>query len=80
MTSIATRQAAVSTASGRAVTGPVTGGVDTHGQTHHAAVIDALGRPVGDREFASTPAGYRALTAWLHSQRCVGDAGGGGPP
>jgi len=33
-------------------TGPVTviGGVDTHGQTHHAAVIDQVGRQLGDRE------------------------------
>ena len=29
----------------------VTGGVDTHGQSHHAAVIDHLGRQLGDREF-----------------------------
>ena len=24
-------------------TGPVTGGVDTHGHTHHAAVLDHVG-------------------------------------
>jgi transposase len=48
--------------------GPVTGGVDTHGQTHHAAVIDQVGRPVADAEFAATPAGYRALLAWLRRQ------------
>ena len=29
----------------------VTGGVDTHGQTHHAAVLDYMGRQLGDREF-----------------------------
>lgn len=45
--------------------GPVTGGVDTHGQTHHAAVIDQVGRHVADREFPTTPAGYRALARWL---------------
>jgi len=43
----------------------VTGGVDTHGQTHHAAVVDTLGRHLGDREFPTTPAGYRDLTGWL---------------
>lgn len=43
----------------------VIGGVDTHGQTHHAAVIDEIGRQLGDREFPATPAGYRALAAWL---------------
>jgi transposase len=44
---------------------PVTGGVDTHGKTHHAAVIDQVGRHLGDREFPATPAGYRALLAWM---------------
>jgi len=39
----------------------VTGGVDTHGQTHHVGVLDPLGRQLGDREFPTTPAGYRAL-------------------
>ena len=43
----------------------VIGGVDTHGQTHHAAVIDEVGRQLGDREFPASPAGYRALAAWL---------------
>ena len=46
-------------------TGPVTGGVDTHGQTHHGAVLDGIGRQLGDREFPATPAGYRDLLAWL---------------
>jgi transposase len=41
----------------------VTGGVDTHGQSHHAAVIDRLGRQLGDREFPVSPAGYGALMA-----------------
>ena len=43
----------------------VTGGVDTHGQSHHAAVIDHLGRQLGDREFSASPAGYGALVVWL---------------
>ena len=43
----------------------VTGGVDTHGQTHHAAVLDHVGRELGDREFPTTPSGYRALLSWL---------------
>lgn len=45
----------------------VTGGVDTHGKTHHAGVLDPLGRQLGDREFPTTPAGYRALVSWLRS-------------
>lgn len=48
------------------MTQQVIGGVDTHGLTHHAAVIDAvLGRQLGDKEFPATSAGYRALAAWL---------------
>jgi hypothetical protein len=43
----------------------VTGGVDTYGQSHHAAVIDHLGRQLGDREFPASPVGYRALGEWL---------------
>jgi hypothetical protein len=43
----------------------VTGGVDTHGQTHHAAVVDALGRQLADRQFPTTPRRYRALLSWL---------------
>jgi len=50
------------------VPGPVTGGVDTHGETHHAAVIDQVGQQVADAEFPTTAAGYRALLAWLHGQ------------
>src|SRR4029453_10442639 len=43
----------------------VTGGVDTHGQSHHAAVIEHLGRQLGDREFPASPPGYGALVEWL---------------
>jgi len=45
----------------------VTGGVDTHGHTHHAAVIDTMGRHLADREFPATATGYRDLLAWLHT-------------
>ena len=37
----------------------------THGHTHHAAVLDYLGRQLGDREFPTSPAGYRALLQWM---------------
>ncbi|MDV8025345.1 IS110 family transposase [Rhodococcus sp. IEGM 1330] len=40
-------------------------GIDTHKDTHHAAIIDALGRPVADRQFPSTEVGHRALLAWI---------------
>lgn len=41
------------------------GGVDSHKDTIHVAVINAIGRPVADREFATTTAGYRRAVAWL---------------
>jgi transposase len=43
----------------------VTGGVDTHCDTHAAAALDALGRVLGSAQFPTTPAGYRALLGWL---------------
>jgi transposase len=43
----------------------VIGGVDTHRDLHVAAAIDPVGRPLGHRSFPATPAGYRALLAWL---------------
>lgn len=45
----------------------VTGGVDTHGLTHHAAVIDSLGRHLADQQFPTTPSGYRDLLSWMRS-------------
>jgi transposase len=45
----------------------VTGGVDTHGLRHHAAVIDSVGRHLADREFPATAGGYRALLDWMRS-------------
>ncbi len=53
----------------------VTGGVDTHGQTHHAAVLDEVGRELGDCEFPTTPSGYRSLLAWLRSHGQLGRVG-----
>ena len=45
----------------------ITGGVDTHGLTHHAAVIDTVGRHWADREFPATIRGYRDLLDWMRS-------------
>lgn len=45
--------------------GEVIGGVDTHADTHHAAVIDTNGKHLGDAQFPTTPAGYAALTAFV---------------
>ena len=43
----------------------VTGGVDTHKDTHTVAALDASGRLLGHREFVATPAGYAGLLGWL---------------
>jgi transposase len=45
----------------------VTGGVDTHKDTHTAAAIDAAGRVLGSAQFPADAAGYRALLAWLRA-------------
>ncbi len=45
--------------------GEVTGGVDTHGDTHTAAALDGTGRLLGHRQFPATQPGYAALLGWL---------------
>jgi transposase len=58
----------------------VIGGVDTHGRTHHAAVLEANGAVLGSAEFAASSAGYRRLLAWMcgHGElACVGVEGTG---
>lgn len=53
----------------------ITGGVDTHRDTHHAAVIDQVGRRLADAEFPATPAGYRQLLQWLTQRGAVQQVG-----
>ena len=43
----------------------VTGGVDTHADTHTVAALDELGRSLGQQTFPATIAGYGQLEAWL---------------
>lgn len=45
----------------------VVGGVDTHADTHTAAVIDTAGRMLGHATFPATGAGYAQLLDWLVS-------------
>jgi transposase len=45
----------------------VTGGVDTHKDTHMAVVIDEVGRVLGTKGFAVSAAGYAALLTWMTS-------------
>jgi transposase len=44
----------------------VVGGVDTHQDTHTAAVVDLVGRVLGTEQFPATASGYGALLAWMH--------------
>ncbi len=43
----------------------ITGGVDTHADTHTAAALDQLGRLLGHATFPATAAGYHDLLGWL---------------
>ena len=43
----------------------ITGGVDTHADTHVAAALDPIGGLLGVRQFPATPAGYTGLLDWL---------------
>lgn len=64
---------------------PVYGGIDTHADTHHVAVCDRTGRPLGDLQVPATSAGYRDAVAFLRRWpsldsvgiECTGSYGGG---
>jgi transposase len=43
----------------------VTGGVDTHADSHMAAALDRIGGLLGVQEFPATPDGYARLLGWL---------------
>ena len=45
----------------------VTGGIDTHGEVHVAAVLDEVGGLLGTEAFPADPDGYSALLTWLKS-------------
>src|SRR5260221_4453944 len=49
----------------------ITGGVDTHADTHVAAALDPIGGLLGVREVPVTPAGYAGLVEWLTRVRTV---------
>jgi len=46
---------------------PVTGGVDTHKDTHVAAIVDHLGTELATESFPTTASGYVDLAAWMRS-------------
>jgi transposase len=45
----------------------VTGGVDTHKDTHVAAIVDHLGAEIATKAFPTTAAGYTLLLAWMRT-------------
>ena len=45
----------------------VTGGIDTHGEVHVAAVLDEIGGLLGTESFPADPNGYSDLLTWLES-------------
>jgi transposase len=53
----------------------VFGGVDTHQDTHTAAMIDQVGRVLGTQQFPATTAGYAALLAWMRGHGRLGRVG-----
>jgi transposase len=53
----------------------VTGGVDAHTDSHHAAALDERGQLLGDAAFATDLEGYRELLGWLESFGQVGRVG-----
>ena len=55
--------------------GPLVAGIDTHKNTHHVAVVDQLGRPVADREFATTSRGYAQIVEFLRAHAPVAQVG-----
>jgi len=53
----------------------ITGGVDTHADTHVAAALDPVGGLLGVREFPATAAGYADLLGWLGRFGTIGLVG-----
>jgi transposase len=49
----------------------IVAGIDTHKDTHHAAVLDLTGGLLGDAEFPTTQAGYQALLDWAGSHGVI---------
>ena len=50
----------------------ITGGVDTHKETHTAAALDATGRAIGNATFPASASGYAAFPVVDPQGRTVG--------
>jgi transposase len=51
------------------------GGVDTHADTVHAAVVSTLGREIADEEFPTTAVGYQSAIVFLTSHGPIDQVG-----
>jgi len=56
------------------------GGVESHKDTIHVAVINEIGHHLGDREFPTTVPGYRAQSPGLSSTARYGRSESRAPP
>ncbi|WP_313904422.1 transposase [Streptomyces sp. 15-116A] len=70
-----TRQRSTSSNTDPPVRREVVLGVDTHGETHVAAVTSPLGKVLGNESFPATAAGYRQLLVWARKRGTVRRAG-----
>lgn len=43
----------------------VVAGIDTHADSHHVAVVTEFGKPLADREFPTTSAGYQEVLSFI---------------
>lgn len=53
----------------------VIGGVDSHADTHHAAVVEETGKLLDNSQFPASAEGYHQLAAWLRGHGCVSRVG-----
>lgn len=53
----------------------VTGGIDTHADTHHVAIINQYGKQLADKEFLAVASGYRKIIAFLQQYRALNAVG-----
>lgn len=53
----------------------IIGGVDTHAATHHAAIIDGIGRLLASEEFSATPTGYAQMLSWMRRHGSISAVG-----
>jgi transposase len=53
----------------------VTGGIDTHADTHTVAALDQLGRQLGHATFPATSLGYAELLCWLEAHGPIAAVG-----